>query len=46
MRNGGCEHECHDVDTGSYCECRDGYKLVDGFECEGEYLLTYCVIDI
>ena len=37
MENGGCEHQCIDTDGDSYCECREGYELVEGFECEGEF---------
>jgi len=34
--NGGCEHVCHQTDTGTTCSCDDGYTLrPDGRSCEG-----------
>ncbi|XP_063697289.1 low-density lipoprotein receptor isoform X3 [Culicoides brevitarsis] len=34
VQNGGCEHSCVDTPAGYYCECRDGYKLVNNTKCE------------
>uniref|UniRef100_A0A336MHQ5 CSON000109 protein n=1 Tax=Culicoides sonorensis TaxID=179676 RepID=A0A336MHQ5_CULSO len=34
IQNGGCDHTCVDTPAGFYCECRQGYKLVNNTKCE------------
>ena len=33
--NGGCSQKCVDILAGYYCECNQGYKLLDNKTCKG-----------
>lgn len=35
VNNGGCSQLCVDTPAGFYCDCRNGYKLMDNKTCEG-----------
>ena len=40
-KNGGCEHECKDVDQTFRCSCRHGFGLAaDNKHCDGQYTPT------
>lgn len=36
VNNGGCSQTCVDTPAGFYCDCRDGYELVDNKTCKGK----------
>ena len=33
--NGGCDHDCNEIENGVICSCHDGYQLVDNKDCAG-----------
>ena len=33
--NGGCDHDCNEIENGVICSCHDGYQLVDSKDCVG-----------
>lgn len=35
--NGGCSQKCVDMPVGYYCDCENGYKLMDNKTCDGKY---------
>lgn len=38
VKNGGCEHSCHNVAGSRQCRCKAGYRLsADKNTCEGLY---------
>lgn len=39
VNNGGCSHECKDMEMGFYCNCPENMKLVGDTQCEGEWQL-------
>ena len=34
--NGGCQHICEDTREGYNCKCRDGFKSVGQYNCQGK----------
>ena len=35
LDNGGCDHECDNIEGSYRCRCRSGYQLEDGYYCQG-----------
>lgn len=39
VNNGGCSHQCKDMEMGFYCDCPENMKLIGDSQCEGEQRL-------